>query len=81
MNKEGLSVEAIAESVEATPDEVKPWLEEYNQRELKREAKRFGDTRCAVCGAPLLFNREWAEERRQLLSSGMLGQDNVRLLK
>jgi hypothetical protein len=59
--KQGHSVEAIAESVQASPEEVKIWIEDYNQRELQREANRFGAPRCSVCGVPLLYNTEWTQ--------------------
>jgi hypothetical protein len=62
MHKQGYSLEAIAESQQVSPEKAKMWIEEYIQRELQREAGRFGgEPHWALCGGLLPFNTEWTQ--------------------
>ena len=54
------SDEAMAEAVDASPDEVRTWIEESQRRELEGEANRIGG-RCDFCKKSLLFGTEWTQ--------------------
>jgi len=59
MHAQGHSNEAIAEAVDASPDEIKTWIEESKRRELEQEAKRIGVPRCGGCKDPIPFGTPW----------------------
>ena len=62
MHAQGHSNEAIAEAVDASPDEIKTWIEEFKQRELEQEATRIGVPRCGSCKDPIPFGTPWQLE-------------------
>jgi hypothetical protein len=58
MHREGLSNEAIASIVEATPEAVKEWIVEAPQHEMfddyyEERARQRGERTCATCGQAL----------------------------
>jgi predicted phage terminase large subunit-like protein len=62
MYLEGHSNNAIAAAVDASPDEIKTWFEEFKRRDLERVGARIGVPRCASCVDPIPFGTPWQVE-------------------
>jgi predicted phage terminase large subunit-like protein len=56
MHEQGFALEAIAQRLEITPEEIQAWLDDHARWKLEWEQRRFPDPPCAHCGGKFLIN-------------------------